>query len=257
MRYQTDPIRSPEMTKEQIRQLETDLRAAAQKTPKALEGILEYHHIAMRIEFDGANKKERVFSACLPGMRLAAPKPGQSPFILAHFPVPSEAVSALTKALEGKTLRSEDEFKQVQFPPALDAESMVKKLTPRTEAERQALNFVTDIAVKMVVPFSITREAYDDLWLATMGAGVLQAESGSQRQRLVPIIIGNDDPLVAVEDMARQLSGELLCRREMEFHAPVLPVVRYTLQEELRAGERPRKDWAFGEHPPGYLWAVP
>jgi hypothetical protein len=137
--------------------------------------------------------------------------------------------------LEGKTLRSDDESKQADFPNELDAESLVRKLEPGTEVERLALSYVTDVAIRMVVPFSITRKAFDNLWLATMGASMLQTES--KRQFLVPISVENEHPLLAIKDIAWQLGGKSLSRREMEFHAPVLPNVRHTLQEEIRAGK--------------------
>ena len=210
------------------------------KTPTALESILDYHHISMRIEFDGANKKERVFSACLPGMKVPGPRMGGSAFVFAHATTPATAVSALAKALQGRTLQSDDESKRVEFPDDLDAASLVRKLEPGTEVERLAVNYVADVAVRMVVPFSLTREAYDDLWVATMGASMLQTES--KGQLLVPISTENEKPLLAIKDIAWQLDGKLLCRREMEFHAPVLPNVRHTLQEEIRAGKKPSKE---------------
>ena len=139
-------------------------------TSTALEVFLEYHHISMRIEFDGANKTERVFSACLPGMKAVAAGSGKPLFLMAHCPTPAMAVTALAKALEGKVLRSDDGVKRVDFPAALDAESLVRKLEPATDVEKLALSYVTDIAVQMLVPFSLTREAYDNVWLATMSA---------------------------------------------------------------------------------------
>jgi len=205
------------------------------KTPTALDAFLDYNHISMRIEFDGSSRKGRVFSACLPDMRVAGSRPGESPFIIAHCTTPATAVSALAKALEGKTLRSDDESKQADFPNELDAESLVRKLEPGTEVERLALSYVTDVAIRMVVPFSVTRKAFDNLWLATMGASMLQTES--KRQFLVPISVENEHPLLAIKDIAWQLGGKSLSRREMEFHAPVLPNVRHTLQEEIRAGK--------------------
>jgi len=205
-------------------------------TPTALETLLEYHHISMRIEFDGANKTERVFSACLPGMKVIGSEPGKSPFLFAHSTTPATVIAALAKALEGKSLRSDDGAKRADFPEELDAESLVRKLEPGTDVERLALGYVADIAIKMVVPFSLTRAAYDNLWVATMGASMLQTDS--QRQLLVPISAENEHPLLAIKDIAWQLGGRLLSRREMEFHAPSLPSVRHTLQEELRAGEK-------------------
>jgi hypothetical protein len=201
-----------------------------------LEAFLEYHHISMRIEFDGSNKVERVFSACLPGMRVVGSESGKSPFLSAHGTTPALAVSALAAALESKVLRSDDGAKRVDFPPELNAESMVKKLEPGTDVERLALGYVADIAIRMVVPFSLTREAYDNLWLATMGASMLQTES--KRQLLVPISAENEHPLLAIKDIAWQLGGKLLSRREMEFHAPSMPNARHTLQEEIRAGKK-------------------
>ena len=206
------------------------------RTSTALEAFLEYHHLPLRIEFDGANRTERVFSACLPGMKMPGSRMGKSLFVFAHCTTPATAVSALAEALQGKTLRSEDESKRADFPVELDAESLVKKLEPSTEVERLALSFVTDLAIKMVVPFSLTREAYDNHWLASMSASMLQ--KGSERPFLVPISAGNERPLLAVKEIAWQLGGKVLSRREMEFHAPVMPNVRHTLQEEIRAGRR-------------------
>jgi hypothetical protein len=190
----------------------------------------------MRIEFDGANKRERVFSACLLGMKVAGSEPGRSPFLFAHSVTPAAAVSALARALEGKVLQSDDRVKRAEFPVDLDAESLTRKLRPGTEVENLALSYVTDIAIQMLVPFSLTRQAYDNLWLATMGASMMQKES--EGHLLVPISAENEQPLLAIKDIAWQLGGKMLSRREMEFHAPVLPVVRHTLQEELRAGEK-------------------
>jgi hypothetical protein len=209
------------------------------ESPTALEALLEYHHISLRIEFDGSSKQERAFSACLPDMRVAGIQPGESSFLIAHCTTPATAVSALARALEGKTLRSDDESKRVDFPDQLDAESLVRRLEPGTEVERLALSYVTDVAIRMVVPFSITRKAFDNLWLATMGASMLQTES--KRQALVPISVENEHPLVAIKDIAWQLGGKSLSRREMEFQAPVMRNVRHTLQEEIRAGKIHRK----------------
>jgi hypothetical protein len=44
-----------------------------------------------------------------------------------------------------------------------------------------------------------------------------------------------------MKDIAWQLGGKLLLRRDMEFHAPVLPNVRHTLQEEIRAKQKVRE----------------
>jgi hypothetical protein len=231
------------MTKDQLKHIEADFRAAVDKTPAALETFLEFHHIPMRIEFDGSNSTECVYSACLPGMKVTGLRLGKSPFIIAHCTTPATAVAALAKALEGKTLRTDDEFKRAEFPVLLDAQSLVEKLEPGTEVERLALSYVTDVAIRMVVPFSITREAYDNVWLATMGASMLQTEL--KRQLMVPISVENEYPLLAVKDIAWQLGGRLLHRREMEFQAPVLPNAHYTLQEEVRVGEKSSKDWTF------------
>ena len=210
----------------------------------ALEAFLENHHLPMRIEFDGSNKEGIVFSACLPGMKIGALRAGQSPFVIAHCRTPATAVAALAKALEGKTLQSDDESKRAAFPGSLEAESLVRKLEPSTEVETLALEYVIDVAVRMVVPFSLTREPYDNLWLATMGASMLQTEA--KRQLLVPISVENERPLLAIKDIVWELGGRLLYRRGMEFHAPALPDVRYTLQEEIRAGERSSRGWALG-----------
>ena len=209
------------------------------ETPTELEAFLEHHHISMRIEFDGANKEERIFSACLPGMRVAGTGTGKSPFIIARGTTPAAAVAALANALKGKVLRSEDESKRADFPNELHAESLVKKLEPVTEVEKLALSYVTDVATRMVVAFSLTREAYDNLWRATMGASLLQTEE--KGRLLVPISIENGNPLLAIKDIAWQLGGRLLLRRDMEFHAPVLPNVRHTLQEEIRAKQKVRE----------------
>jgi hypothetical protein len=231
------------MTNELRKQLEADLRVAADRTSMALEGVLEIHHLAMRIEFDGSNRKERVFSACLPGMKLAGAEPGRSPLILARFGTLGTAIAALAKALEGKTLQSDDGTKRVSFPFKLDVESLVVNLEPDTEVERLALDYVTDVAIRMVVPFSLTREAYDNLWRATMGASMLQTDL--RRQLLVPISVVNEHPFLAIKDIAWQLGGRMLYRRGMEFHAPALPNARYTLQEEIHAGKRSGREWAF------------
>jgi hypothetical protein len=203
------------------------------ETPTTLEAILEYHHISMRIEFDGANKEEHVFSACLPGMRVSGAEKGRSPFIIARGATPAIAVAALANALKGKELRSDDESKRADFPEDLNAASLVKKLEPVTEVEKLAISYVTDVATRMVVAFSLTREAYDSLWRATMGASLLQSEE--KGRLVVPISIENENPLLAMKDIAWQLGGKLLLRRDMEFHAPALPNVRHTLQEEIRA----------------------
>jgi len=193
----------------------------------------------MRIEFDGANKEERIFSACLPGMRVTDTGAGKSPFIIARGATPAIAVAALANALKGKALRSDDESKRADFPNELHAESLVKRLEPVTEVEKLALSYVTDVATRMVVAFSLTREAYDNLWRATMGASLLQTEE--KGRLLVPISIENGNPLLAIKDIAWQLGGKLLLRRDMEFHAPVLPNVRHTLQEEMRARKNTRE----------------
>jgi hypothetical protein len=226
------------------------------KTPTTLEAFLEFHHIQMRIEFDGANKDERVFSACLPGMKVADLRLTRSPFVFAHCTTLATAVSTLAKTLEGKTLWSDDGFKRADFPNDLDAQSLVKKLEPATEVESLALGYVLDVSVRMRVPFSLTREAYDNRWLATMGASMLQKES--EGQLLIPISVENEHPLMAIKDVAWQLGGKLLHRREMEFHAPVLPDAPHTLQEELRAGEKSNKG-STGSRPAGrsqYLKAL-
>jgi hypothetical protein len=231
------------MTNEQLRRIEADLRTAADKTPMALEAFLESHHLSMRIEFDGSNKRGSVFSACLPGMKVAGVEPGKSSLIVAHCGTLGTAVAMLAKALEGKMLQSEDGTKVADFPKKLEAESLVRKLEPDTEVERLALDYVTDVAIRMVVPFSLTREAYDNLWRATMGASMLQTEL--KRQLLVPISVENEHPLLAIKDIVWQLGGRLLYRRGMEFHAPALPTARYTLQEEIRAGKKSSQDWTF------------
>ena len=207
--------------------------------PTALEAFLEHHHLSMRIEFDGANKEERIFSACLPGMRVTDTGAGKSPFIIARGATPAIAVAALANALKGKALRSDDESKRADFPNELHAESLVKRLEPVTEVEKLALSYVTDVATRMVVAFSLTREAYDNLWRATMGASLLQTEE--KGRLLVPISIENGNPLLAIKDIAWQLGGKLLLRRDMEFHAPVMPNVRHTLQEEIRAMKKTRE----------------
>ena len=231
------------VTYEQRTRLEADLRTATDKEPTALDAFLECHHLSMRIEFDGANKSERIFSACLPGMKMPDLGPGKSAFVIAHCATPATAVAALARALKGKTLRSDDGFKRADFPNELDAETLVRKLEPSTEVERQALIYVTDVAIRMLVPFSLSREAYDNLWLATIGASMI--ETGANRQLTVPISIVNENPLLAVRDMAWQLGGKLLFRREMEFHAPVLPRILHTLQEEIQTGEKSRNGWTI------------
>jgi hypothetical protein len=200
-------------------------------TPTALETFLEHHHISMRIEFDGANQTGRIFSACLLGMRARDPE--KSPFVIAHSNSPAAAVAGLANALRGKSLRAEDESKSLVFPVDLQAASLVMRLEPVTEVEKLALSYLTDVAVRMLVAFSLTREGYDNLWRAAMGASLLPTEGNEQR--VGPISAVNEYPLLAIRDIAWNLGGKRLLRRDMEFHAPVLPNVRHTLMEEIRA----------------------
>jgi hypothetical protein len=197
-----------------------------------MEAILDRNHISMRIEFDGASKQARIFSACLPEMRAACPGAGKSPFVIAHNTSPASAVAGLASALKGRVLRVADESRRVSFPRELDALSLMRKLEPATEAEKLALRYLTDVAVRMLVAFSLTREPYDNLWRATMGASLVQKEGDAQLH--VPISIADEHPLLAIKDIARQLGGKTLLRRDMEFHAPALQKVRHTLLEEIR-----------------------
>ena len=200
------------------------------KTPSELESFLAHYRLSMRIEFDGANKVARVFSACLPGMRVDGGR--KSTIVIAHSASPAAAVSALAGNLKDTSLRADDGAKRMVFPTDLDAGSLVNKLTPITEVEKLALGYLTDVAVRMAVAFSVTREGQDGLWHATMGASLVNTVG--DEPFVGPITIVNERPLRAMEEIAWKLGGRRLLRRDMEFRAPVLPNVRHAHQEEIR-----------------------
>ncbi len=208
-----------------------------------LETFLDYHHLPVCVEFDGS-QRDRVFSAWLPGMKVAAPGLGDASLIIARSTTPATAVSVLAMALEDKMLQGDVEIESVQFPNLLDATSLVKKLEPNTEAEMLALQYVTDVATRMAVHFRMTRQAYDCRWVATLDANLVDSE----RRGTIPVSLGNEHPLLALKDMARHLSGRLLSKGDLEFRAPVIPSVQLTLQESILARKlRTRRGSATGD----------
>jgi hypothetical protein len=164
-------------------------------------------------------------------MKVAGLGPGEPAFIIVRSTFPAPAVSVLAGALEGKTLRDDFGIKQVQFPKTINVASLLKKLEPGTEAEMLALQYVTEVAARMAVHFSLTREAYDCRWVVAMSANLLD----SAHQRVVPVSLGNENPLSALKDIARQMSGRLLSSGNRDFRAPVIPSVQLTLQESILA----------------------
>jgi len=199
-------------------------------SPETLEAFLDCHHVPICIEFDGS-KREHIFSACVPGMKVARLGQEEPSFIGVRSTTPATVVSVLARALEDEMLQDDHEMKWVRFPKVLEASSLVQKLEPGTEAEMLALQYVTGIATRMGVHFSIKREAYDGRWVATMDVSVMDLE----RQRLIPVSVGNDLPMLALKEMARLLCGGLLSREGQEFRAPVMPSVHLTMQESILA----------------------
>jgi hypothetical protein len=196
----------------------------------ALETFLDYHHVPICVEFDGS-KAEHLFCASVPGMKLVDLGKGGPSVLVACSTTAAASISVLARELEGKMLQDDNNVRSVQFPKVMDGSSLVKKLEPNTDAEMLTLQYVTEIATRMVVHFSIRREAYDSRWVATIGASLVDLE----QQRMMPVSVGNEYPLAALKVMARQLSGSLLSGKGREFRAPVMPSVQLTIQESILA----------------------